>query len=133
MERNDALTDVENLVKEYGECLTYRSREESDVTRDKLGSIISRKGKDFGVFSFPIIQGPTRDQLEKAGLKEEGDLVVWLPTKTLDRNKKDFNSIDHTRDGMFFNNAEYEIKDKSQQSQFKNVFLYVTLSLKKIG
>lgn len=132
LERENALIDVLNLCREYGAIYLYRARGEEDQERDAYNSITRRDtGKEICIPCFPVTWNPSGDQLQKAGLREFGEILIQTPMKAWLDEGITYAQIDHTRDGWFIDGAEYHIKDKAQFSQFADTFLYINFTLEK--
>lgn len=129
-----AQMDAQTLVREYGQQIEVRLRDEDNVSRGTYNSIKSRPTNKTasGVFAaYPIEYQPTERQLEKAGLRERCDVSVWIPILDFQDLGFEFADINATRSTVIVDGEEFQIKDKARASQFGGVWLYYTLGLSK--
>lgn len=130
-----ALVDVQNTVNEYGDDVTVDFRGETDITRDKYNSIVQNVGvatpPRYELKAWPVEYQPNRKQVEKAGLREDCQVTVWLATKDLlDRNIS-FDGIETEKMSVFLDGNEYGVNEKGKAMIFANIHLYITLGLFK--
>jgi hypothetical protein len=132
-ERDNALQDVQNEVEIYGNEIKLRIRDESKIDRDSYNSIKQRDlpASDIIIKAYPIISNPNQYQIEKAGLREMVDIMVYVPMKSLNDNAIEFEDIDLIRSSVILQGIKYWIKDKTNHSQFLDTFLYVILGLRR--
>jgi len=127
-----ASCDIKRTIDQYGAPILIRFNVESDVNRDRYGSIINKvknEGNKLPVNAFPLTYSPTDKQKTNAGIRENTDLIAW--TAMVDwinagYNVTDLNSI---KADVIVNGRTYEIVDKSLKDQFGINFLYVVLGL----
>jgi hypothetical protein len=133
-ERIDAQTDVLFSCKEYGLPILIEVRKETDISRDLYNSVKSRPTTttQFNTYSFPTIYSPTTPQMEKAGIREKTEIILYLPKLDFDNNSLSILSPDFNRCTLIINGAKYEIKDKALNSHFLDDFLYITIGVNKI-
>jgi hypothetical protein len=133
LERNHALIDVQNESVLYGEEMTVYVREESQVARDKYGSIKKRSTAGGGITmqAYPLTFNPNQYQIQKSGLKEEVDAIAYTPMKTWTDNSIGFEDIDLSRSSVILRGIKYWIKDKTYSGQFADTFLYITIGLRR--
>ena len=133
-ERDNALTDVQQTCAMYGMPVTVRIRRESDVTRDKLGSVIARQTEydEFTIGSFPFNTSPNHRELEKAGLREMGEVLAYVASKDFTDRGITFREIDAERTTIIGAGEQYRIVEKNATSAFLDAFLYYTFSLKRM-
>jgi hypothetical protein len=135
-----ALSDVEEQAAVMGTPLTYIYRKEADVKRDALGTIKQRSLEtryDFN--AFPVERYPDYKKLERAGLREGVEVLIYLPMATFfeyglirqDRQKlgADFAALETIRSTVLIDGREFKIKDKGLFGRLSWVPLYVTLGL----
>ena len=138
MEKNQALADARNIIREQGALVTIRLHEEGKITRDSFNTIINRdttQTPGITFYAFPIIFNPTAKQLADAGIREQTEVLIktalldWVDNGfTMDTLKE----IDSIRATVIIDNAKYEIKDKQLDSQYQDTFLYVHLGLNRL-
>ena len=133
LERDNALYDVQFEVEIYGEELKLRVRDETKVDRDSYNSIKQRDlpGTEILVKAYPILFNPNQHAIEKAGLKETVDVMVYVPMKNFTDNSILFEDIDMIRSSVILRDIKYWIKDKTYTSQFLDTFLYILLGLRR--
>lgn len=131
LEQENALQDAQDYLYERGVDITILITNESDVTRDRYNSIIKRNPTSFNLHAFPVNYNPTREMLEKAGIKEDVDVLITLATKDFTDNGLSYDSIDTIRWEVILNGETYLIKDKNKQNHFSHVYLNIVLGLFK--
>jgi len=133
LEQCNALQDVYETALQYGDIVSVYIRNESDIVRDlyddyKSGNI-EPAVTHIDMPAFPIQFQPTQRQLEKAGIKEKCECLIYTPLRAWTLNSLEFDDIDMTRSTVDYQGKKYVIKEKAQASQFTSVFLYITLGL----
>jgi hypothetical protein len=133
LERFNALTDIYNVMKERGDIIEFMVRGESDVVRDSYNSIDNRKNQTSYFFrAFPVDFQPSTKKLEKAGLREECNVLIYTSMQEWINNGIDYNDIEiNGRSTIKLQGNVYEIKEKALYGQFNDTFLYVTFGLFK--
>lgn len=135
LERNYALADTKFYIDERGDLAEIYLRDETDVTRDAYNSIKKRQtASAFHKFfrTFPVQYNPSTQQLEKAGIRESADVVIYTAFKDWLDAGIGINDIDMSgRLTCILQGETYEIKAKGNKDQFNDVYLYVTLGLFK--
>lgn len=135
MEQCGALRDVYETSNLYGESVKIYIREEVDVRRDSYEDI--KAGKvvpavpPITMPAFPVQFQPSRRQLEKAGCKEDCEVLIYTPMYSWNQLNLDFEDIDLIRSTVTLRDRKYIIKEKALSSQFTDTFLYITLALKR--
>jgi hypothetical protein len=134
-----ALSDVQEQACIMGTPVTYIYRKESNVQRDALGTIKQRSLETrYDFYSFPVERYPDYKKLERAGLREGVEVIVYLPMATFfeyglirqDRQLgSDFASLEIIRSTVLVDGSEFKIKDKGLFGRLSWVPLYVTLGL----
>lgn len=129
-EMMDALTDVKNVIDERGTIIQFILRQEQNINRDDYNSIKKKSNTDTKYFlrTYPVEFRPNQKRLEKAGLREECDVLVW--TAMLDWINAGINFSDiilNLNHSIILEGETYEIRDKALVSQFADTFLYLTL------
>lgn len=126
--------DAQAQVREYGQLVTIKLRDETNITRDSYNSIKARPTDKTatGTFgAYPVQYQPTEKQVEKAGLRERTDCLVWIPLLDFTDLGYDFKDINMKPSTVILDGEEFEIKEKARASQFQQTWLYVTLGLSK--
>jgi len=134
LEQFHALQDVQNLINEYGENVTINFHTESTIARDEYNSIkkFSTSTVDPTILfkGFPVQFNPTQKQIEKAGIKEQCDCLVYLSTKDfLDRNIDVVKDLNLIKGQVIIRSETYNIKEKSLINQVGDKYTTITLSL----
>lgn len=128
----EALTDVRDVMQEYGDDVDFFLQGETDITRDTYNSIKQDKiTKNFTFKCYPITNNPTQQQMEKAGIFQKCDMMIYSATKDWTLNSKTINDIDVTRSMIVYQGETYNIKEKNNVSQIGSTYLYITLGLSK--
>lgn len=131
-ELNEALLDVYDVLRDYGDTLKIYIETNGTVTKDEYGSIISRS--ESGVLEFyvyPFTQNPSQKELEKVGIRENVDCIAYLSQYEFQDKNLTIKSIDSIRAKVVHKENEYSIKEKSEYSPFGGTTLYVVLGLKR--
>lgn len=131
LEETHALKDAANYLYERGSEIKLYVNDETTITRDIYNSVKKREPSYITLHAFPLDYNPTDDQLMKAGVREQVDLLVTLATKHLTDNSLSYASIDTGRFEVEVNGDVYIIKDKTQINMFSHVYLNVVLGLNK--
>lgn len=133
LEQCNALQDVLEICTQYGDTVSVYIRNEGDVSRDIYGDYkygkIEPDVTHIDMPAFPIQFQPTQRQLEKAGIKENVECLIYTPMKAWIDNNLEFDDIDMTRSTIDYQGNKYVIKEKALFSQFTSTFLYITLGL----
>jgi hypothetical protein len=138
LERDYALVDARNKIWELGEQINLYTHTEDTIERDDFGSIVRHipgVTNTFIFYAFPVMINPTIEQVEKAGLREKTEAIVytamldwWDNNFTMD----DLNKLNSIKMQVVIHGEKYEIKDKNLHSDFSDTHLYVVLGLNKI-
>ena len=133
-ERDDALRDVQIMCGEYGMPVKVELRLESDVRRDRYGSVKGRSAEtdEFTIGAFPFTNNPDRRQLDKAGLRENADAMAYTATQDWVDNGWTYDDIDAERTTIVQGDTRYRIVETNAHSQFLDAFLYVVLNLRRL-
>lgn len=135
LEQCGALQDVYDIANQYGDFVAIYIRGEGQIGRDIYGDY--KEGKieptvtHIDMPAFPITFNPTLRQLEKAGIKEACELLIYTPMKSWTDNALEFEDIDMTRSTVDYLGNKYIIKEKALSGQFTTAYLQITLSLKR--
>jgi len=135
LERNHALQDVSDICREYGEDVTIYIRYESDVTRDKYNSL---KQTSFAVAPVkhelkanPVDHTPNKQTMEKAGIREDCQCIIYFSTKDLIDRELNFDTIENEKITIIIDGNEYGIRDKGKAVSYADAHLYTTIGLFK--
>ncbi len=136
VDRTEALIDTKATIDERGDLVEIFLRKEGDVVRDRYNSIEKRNqslGDSTGHLFFktyPVQFSPSEKQLEKAGIKEKTDVIIYTAFYDWLNAGKNFKDIDITgRLSVNLQGETYELRNKGLVSQMNDVFLYITLGL----
>lgn len=135
LERDNALIDAQEIINLYGADIVSYIRSEAGVSRDKYGSIKSRTyniATKVELKAYPVTPMPNRLQIEKAGLREDCELLLYTAMKDWTDQSYTFETIEPIRLEFTFRGLKYIGKEKGLNSQFADTFLYITFSLKKM-
>lgn len=132
LEQIHALQDAADYLYERGSEVKIYVNDETTIERDIYGSTKKRTPTYITLHAFPLDYNPTDDQLMKAGVREQVDLMITLATKHLTDNGLSYADIDSGRFQVEVNGDLYNIKDKNQINMFSHVYLNVVLGLNKV-
>lgn len=136
LERNQALFDVQQIVRN-GFQVQIRLRGESQITRDKWGSIKQHRvipDPTITRWALPVIFSPTDKQLEQVGIREQVDCIFhtamkdWIDDGYILDTLQD---IDLIRSTIVIRNATYEFRQKSLVDPFHDQYLYVVMGVNR--
>ena len=131
-ERNCALIDAENEINERGEKVIVIYRTESNVTRDRYNSIKKRQQTTKYILNaYPITIDPSKRAMEKAGLREEVDALMYTPMRYWNTQSVEFKDLIAEKITVKLRGETYELSNKGMVSQFSDTFLYITFGLNK--
>jgi hypothetical protein len=133
-ERDDALKDVSDIVNEYGEEITLIVREESNISRDKYGSIKCAQvvpALEYKFKALPVDHNPDSRKMEKAGIREECNVIAWISMKDVLDKGLDYGKIDAGRFNVIIHGETYNITEKGKAGEYADEHLYITLGLAK--
>lgn len=132
LELLDALTEVKNQCDEYGDTVYLYLRGESNIIRDDYNSIKTPLTvTPYAFNAFPIIPSPNQYQMEKAGIFEKVETIIYLANLDFMNNNISIDNVEALRSTIVFQGETYLIKDKTTNSSFANNYLYITLGLDK--
>jgi len=134
LELCESLHDVQTIINNYGKWVKLQFRNESNITRDEINDIATRRRNSGAVLlkAHPVQYNPTEAQTEKAGFVEAHDVIIWLSRQDFISNNLEFIDIDLIRTTVMINDITYKVNNKNQVSQLGDDYLYYTLGLRKI-
>lgn len=131
----NALKDTYEVCHTWGDIVKVYVRNEGDVQRDKYEDLAFGKVETdvtpLTMPAYPIEFQPNRRTLEKAGIREDCDVLITTPMYCWSISGVDFEEIDMTRSTVVLRGIKYVIKEKSFFSQFTDTYLYVNLALRR--
>jgi hypothetical protein len=131
-EKRDALIDTQMICQERGRLVKISNRIESDIVRDNYNSIKRRKViTGLTCYAYPVEFSPTEHQLEKAGVKENVDVLVYTSMQDWIDAGLTYEGLEVIRMTVDIDGCRYAIKAKNQYSQFADTYLYITLGCVK--
>ncbi len=139
-----ALLDTKKVILQYGTLVEFHGMrtlptiggepeigENSEILRDKYGSIIDRNKTPVVLHAYPIDYSPSSKQLIGLGMTEQIDATIYLSTLQITEKGYIFEDFDTIKTTVIINDVEYKIKDRRKTSQFASTYLYVVLGLKR--
>jgi len=132
LERDCALEDAKEFIDERGDTITLQSVTESGTSRDVYGSIKNRTPVEYTMNAFPIIINPTQSQMEKAGIKENVDVMIYLAQLDFTTNGITIEDIDDIRWRVKVMESTYSIKEKNPINMMADTYLNIVLGLYKV-
>jgi hypothetical protein len=132
LEQLHALLDTKEIIDQRGDSINVKVRGEDNVIRDRYNTI--KKLSDVTSLAFnayPIDFNPNKYRIEKAGLFEESELLLYTATADWFNAGYTFDTINIKRTTIYVRDQMYVIKEKGLASQFGDVWLYITFGLYK--
>lgn len=127
-----ALVDVQCQINEVGLEVRIEDNQESTLARDKYRSIARNVSPTIiTVYAYPADFNPNEKSIDRAGLKESVDIILWTPFKTWTDNNIAFLDIDLIRWEAIISDESYVIRDKALNGQLGSGYLYVVLGAVK--
>lgn len=131
-EKTTALLDAKWMIDERGEFITFYERGETNVQRDKYNSLKQKEEIIPGIEIKAIPElNPIDKQIEKAGLREKVEVILYTAMQDWIDINIDPRKIDMTRSSVTFRNESYKIKDTGFINHFGDTQLNITLGLFK--
>jgi hypothetical protein len=136
LEAKNALLDTKQAIDIRGNEIFIHFK--SDVpNRDRYNSIEKRNYNTKSIKAYPIDKNPSVYTLEKLGIREDIDLLVYTATQDWININKGIKDIDSIVEEISLNidqknneNTElYIIKDFKEVNQFSRVYLNIVLGL----
>ena len=131
LEETNALQDAAEYLYERGIDLYLLTETESSLSRDRYNAIKKRDPEEILLHAYPVVYNPTEDQLRRAGIRENVDVIATLATKHITDNDLSYEDIDTTRFEVKLENNLYTINYKNQINHFSHVYLNIVLGLFK--
>jgi hypothetical protein len=134
-EQADMLLDIQQMLttgsNAIGMPVTINIRGEANLRRDLYGSIkaLSTPAKSFTIGAYPYQHQPSQRQLEKAGMKEHVDLIIWTAMKDWTDQSIDPGTFDLERCTVTADGRQWKIKDRAHQNEYGNQEAYMVLGL----
>jgi len=128
----EARKEVQWIVNNEGSLIHIVLRDETNVTRDDYNSIKRKaQSKSFWVKAYPIIENPSKNELDETGLKEDCQVSVKTAYQDWIDAGYDLNDIILNRSTVKHNAETYKIVDRNNLTRFGNSYLYIVLGLRK--
>ena len=137
LERRQALVDIRDTVREWGERLQFFVRSEADVKRGSLGTVVSKSTLSIEVSAYPIQRHPDEKQLTKAGLSHECSALIytsalaWADLGMLDLDDLILDEFDLSRMTVALDGKEMKISQIGFANHINQTPTYVTFALKE--
>lgn len=130
---------AQDTACQFGTSIILKLFGESDIVRGSLGTIQRRPTTGVTIKAYPVERQPDARKLEKAGIREEVDVVIWTPAQSWieagivedDRLGESFASIDMTRSTVILDGQEWKIADKGFATRIGDKPIHITLGLKR--
>jgi hypothetical protein len=132
-EKIDALIDAQVHIMEYGDEIIFFPREEDDISRDKYNSLKQRDSSIsyYSMKAFPVQFNPIEKELNKAGLREIVDLLIYTAMQDWNDISIIPREIDTVRGTIVYQSETFKIKEIGFVNHFSDTFLNVTFGLIK--
>ncbi len=127
------LADVKQVIDEWGSSVIIQLRQEPEITRDKYNSLKKRgTPTTITLKAYPVEYNPNEYQLEKAGLRENVEVIIYTAFLDYSNNSVGFGDIEIKRSTVILEGQRYEIRDKKKFGQIQDTWLYIVLGLNKL-
>ena len=126
-EKNIALRDVYNVVRQYGSSVDILQQTEAQTERDAYGSIINRQPVTLTVNAFPVEIEPSEKKLQSLGINEQVSILIYLSKLECDERGLTFDEINTILHTFQWQGVEYKITTKRFFSHFGDDYLYIVL------
>lgn len=135
LERRQALKDVRDSVREWGQRLDFFLRSEADLTRGSLGTTIKKSIQSFQVSAYPIQRNPNEKQLTQAGLSGQASALIytsalaWADMGLLDLDDLILEDFDVSRMTVGLDGKEWKVSQVGFANRINGTPTYVTFAL----
>jgi hypothetical protein len=126
-----ALDDIKKYIDERGDLIEFNLRNDSDIVRDAYNSI-EKKTETAILFlrAFPVTHSPSDKQLEKAGLKQKHDVILYTAMKDWITAGYGFDDIRlDLKSTIKLQGGNYEVKEKSLTGQMNDLYGYISFGI----
>ena len=132
-ERNCALIDAKAIIDERGDLVQFFYRKESNVSRDRYGSIKKRDvDTKYNIRAYPVQFNPSEKELEKAGIREKAEVVIYTAMKDWIDNSISFEDFPlKTLNTVRLQGQAYEVRNKGLANQMNDTYLNISFGLFK--
>jgi len=131
-QRCNALKDAQSIVNCEGQYIEFILRDEDQVTRDIYNSIKQKtQSENIMIKAFPVTFSPSRQFLEKIGLREDVEVVIHTATQDWIDEGYTYDDIEIMRSTVHLNGNVYQIKEKTLTDYIGNNGIYIVFGLKK--
>lgn len=131
----DALCEAAAACDEVGAEVTFYVRGEGEVERDDYRSIKELQrtvGVTHAICAMNVEWQPSKKRLERAGLIDESEVVIWTPTKQWIDLGIDFLAIDIKRTTVQLGAETFTIREKGRANVVVGLVpLFYTFGLQK--
>lgn len=135
LERRQALRDVRDTIREWGQPLDFFLRSEKDLVRGSLGTVVSKSIESFQISAYPIQRNPTEKQLTSAGLSVQASALVytsalaWVDLGLLDLDDLILDKFDVSRMTVGMDGKEWKVAQVGFANRINGSPTYVTFAL----
>lgn len=136
LERRQALRDIRDTVRDWGQPLKFYIRKESQITRGSLGSKVASTIENVEIPAYPIQRNPDSKQLSQAGLSFQGSALIytsalsWFDAGYLDLDALELSNFDVSRMTVGMDGKEWAVAEVGFANRINGSPTYVTFSLK---
>jgi hypothetical protein len=139
LEASGARQIAMDAAQQYGTPIKLGLNSETDLARDSLQTIKKRPVPYIDMKALPVERQPDARKLEKAGIREEVDVLIYIPILYfIERGIIDdahlgdsFARIDTTRSTVILDGTEFKIADKGLAVRIGQYPLHVTFGLRR--
>lgn len=133
-----ALNDIKCNAQEWGLAVSYNPRTAATVVKDRMGTV-KRYNNDaespavtaLSLYAFPVIFNPSTRDVEKAGLRERYEVIIYTPRLYWAEASITFDNIQVEPSTFTIQGNTYEIKEKNQANHLRTDFLQYVFGLHK--
>ena len=135
LERRQALRDIRDSVREWGQVLDFFLRSEADLKRGSLGTTISKSIRSVQLPAYPIQRNPDEKQMTKAGLSGTASALIytsaqaWSDLGLLDLNDLILDDFDVSRMTVGLDGKEWKVAQVGFANRINGTPTYVTFAL----
>lgn len=135
LERRQALQDVRDTVRDWGQPLEFFIRGEDQITRGSLGTKVKGSLDTVVVKAYPIQKNPDTKKLSSAGLSLQCTYMIhtsalsWVDLGYLDLDNLELSNFDVSRMTVGIDGHECKVTEVGFTGRINGSPTYVTFGL----
>ena len=136
LERRQALQDIRDTVREWGQIVDFFLRGEKDISRGSLGTKTKGSLNTVSIPAYPINRNPDSKQLSQAGLSIQGSVLIytssqaWVDAGLLNLDRLELSNFDVSRMTVGLDGKEWQVAEVGFANRINGSPTYITFSLK---